>query len=191
QQLLPEGDGDVPQPVAPLLHLLRREQRDGAESLAHAAAQQLDDAAVEEDPGRQRIREDEPDAAPRGRCRDAHRTARRRSPMRAASDAPSSPWKASASGGVQHAGQPSTPKTATARPSSSDARASSRSSASPRAPTGAWSSTTKTSSNGDSVSASQSGSMRLSQGMFTTWTRVPCARSASAAVSASCSSTGP
>src|SRR5205823_12464551 len=96
----------------------------------------VDDARVEEEPRREGSWEKEPDG------RQGVARARSASAMRSASDDPSRPWKRSASAGVRHAGQPSTPKTVTGR------ALSARRSESPRPPTGAWSSTTKISSNG-------------------------------------------
>src|SRR5204862_3691172 len=84
---------------------------DQLEPVTETRAKLLHDAGVEEEPRREGIRQDEPD----GR----HELARARSAsaMRSASEAPSRPWKRSASPGVPHAGQPSTPKAVTARPS--------------------------------------------------------------------------
>ena len=77
------------------------------------SAEAVDDARVEESADRELVGEDEPGAA-------AHRALRTptRAAIRSASEAPSSPWNRSASSGVPHAGQPSTPRTESARPSS-------------------------------------------------------------------------
>src|SRR6188472_1185610 len=106
--------------------------------------------------------------------------------IRVARDRPSSPWKRSASAGVPHAGQPSTPKTVTTCPGSAARRPS------PSPPTGAWSSSTKTCSNRPTSAASHSASKRLSHGSATTRTdSSPLSPSRSAATSASWSITGP
>src|SRR5262249_25585039 len=128
----------IPGPFTPRGRVLARVEEEELQAVAEPLAQSGDDAGVEEQSRRERVREDEP-----GR---AHEVARACSAMRSASDDPSSPWKRSASAGVPHAGQPSTPKTVTVRPSSS------RRSASPSAATGAWSSTTKMSPNGSTRS---------------------------------------
>ena len=72
-----------------------------------------------------------------------------------------------------------------------DRSESSRRSVSPSPPTGAWSSTTNTVSKPDVSSVSHGVSTRFSQGWSTTCTDVPRAASCSAALSASCSMTGP
>src|SRR6185436_13091454 len=141
--------------LAPRAGLLARVEQEELQPLTEPVVQPFDDPGVKEEPRRERVRKDEPD-----RSHEAVR-ARSAKAMRSASDAPSSPWKRSASDGVPHAGQPSTPNTVTDRPSSA------RRSASPSAPVGAWSSTTNTSSNGSASSRAQSASTRFSQGMFT------------------------
>ena len=132
-QICRTRDASVACTLPPRVRLLARVEQEELEPVAQPLAQAGDDAGVEEEPRGERIREDEPD-----RRHGAVRVRSARA-MRSASDAPSRPWKRSASIGVPHAGQPSTPKTVTGRPSSS------RRSESPSAPTGAWSSTTKSS----------------------------------------------
>ena len=97
--------------------------QDQLEPVAEAHPKLLDDAGVEEKPRREGVGKDEPDGT--------HKPVRAPRAMRSASDAPSSPWKRSASAGVPQAGQPSTPSTVSARPAS-DLR-----SESPSPPTGA------------------------------------------------------
>src|SRR6266851_324861 len=175
-KVLGTRDAPVARSLAPGGLVLARVEEEELEPFAQASPQVRDDAGVEEEAGGERVREDEPD-----RIHDAVRAPSAKA-MRSASEAPSRPWNRSASVGVPHAGQPSTPNTVTARPSRWRRRES------PSAPMGAWSSTTKISVNGSTRSASQSESTRLSHGMFTTCTRAPIA---SAAFRASCSITGP
>ncbi len=112
--------------------LLLREQQQHRQPIAELLMEASDDAAVEEDPRRERIGKDEPD----GTQRLVHQSSIRAA-IRAASDAPSRPWTRSASAGVPQAGQPSTPTTVTRGARSSSTPASARRSASPRPPTGA------------------------------------------------------
>src|SRR5262249_54772260 len=128
--------GDRAGSLGPRIGLLARVEQEELEAIAESVAEALDDPCVEEEPGGERIREDEPDGR-HDRMRAPSTTA-----IRSASDAPSRPWNRRASAGVPHAGQPSTPKVVTVRPSSA------LRSVSASAPTGAWSSTTKMSPNG-------------------------------------------
>src|SRR5437667_2190314 len=117
--------GRVAGPLSPGVRLLAHVEQKQLEAVAEPAAKLVHDARVEEETRRERVRENEPNRR--------HGAARvpTASAIRCASDAPSSWWKASASVGVPHAGQPSTPKTVTTRPGRS------RRTVSPRPPTGA------------------------------------------------------
>src|SRR3954451_7843372 len=104
-------------------------EEDGLQARAVLLLEPLRDPAVEEDPCRKRIRQHEPDGRAAAHWLGARDLARS---MRAASDRPSSSCARSASGGVPHAGQPSTPNAVTrVLPSSA------RRSPSARPPTGA------------------------------------------------------
>ena len=81
-----------------------------------AFVQTAEDPRADEDPDGEQIGEDDPGALRTHRAADEPARAARRpacAAIRAASDAPSRPWKRSASAGVPQAGQPSTPKTVT------------------------------------------------------------------------------
>src|SRR5262249_9417121 len=129
-------------PLGPRIGVLARLEQEELEALAELVAEPFDDPCVEEEPGGERVREDEPDG------RHDPMRAPSATAIRSASDAPSRPWNRNASAGVPHAGQPSTPKVVRLRPSSA------LRSVSPSAPTGAWSSSTKSSPNGSTSSAS-------------------------------------
>jgi hypothetical protein len=101
EQRLRVEDGKVADARQPRLGALADE--DEREPVRKGGAQAVDDPAVEEDPRRERVGQDEPDVL--------HGMAGAWSAVsiRSASDAPSSRWARSASGGVPQAGQPSTP----------------------------------------------------------------------------------
>ena len=109
-QVVAEERGHVPQPVGPVGRVLAGHEKDRRERAVEPLAQAVHDPRVEEDADRELVGEDEPGAA--------HHVAARTpssAPIRPARDVPSSPWKPSASAGVPHAGQPSTPNTVTER----------------------------------------------------------------------------
>ena len=102
-------------------------------AVAEPLVQLREDAALDEDAGRELLGEDDPDPLAAHRAADAPTA----TSTRAAIEAASRPCARSASGGVPQAGQPSTPSTSTVRPWSSPVAARARRSASPSAPTGA------------------------------------------------------
>ena len=121
--------------------------------------------------------------------RRRHRRCGRRRARRSASasEAPSSPWKRSASAGVPHAGQPSTPKTSIARPSSARRERVAERRRRVRGPRGR-----RRARRARPPRRATRESKRFSQGMSTTRSRdAPRSASCSAATSASCSITGP
>ena len=112
----------TPDALRPLAALLGT-RKDGDQAIAEALLEATHDPGVEEEPDRELVGKDEPDRA-------RHHELPSSASIRPATEAPSSPCAPSASDGVPHAGQPSTPNTATGRPSSLR-------SASPSPPTGA------------------------------------------------------
>jgi hypothetical protein len=101
-EVVAEEHGCVSEPRAPLRRLLPRHEEDRAERRSEPVAKPVDDPGVEEDADRKLVGKDEPGALHAYRAPSL-------TAIRRASDAPSSSWKASASSGVPHAGQPSTP----------------------------------------------------------------------------------
>ncbi len=125
---LPHVDVDA-EAVAPERDGLLDRDGNRDELVAEALLEGGEHAGLDEDPDREQVRQDEPDAtcAAHGEVEAASRSSR------ATSDAASRPCARRASGGVPHAGQPSTPATSTGTPEP----CSTRSTASPSAPTGA------------------------------------------------------
>ena len=117
---------DVLQPADPLRCAVAGQEEHRGEVPAEPLAETAHDPRVYEDSNGELIGEDDP-----GPLRAHVAGTPTREAIRVASDAPSRAWTRSASTGVPHAGQPSTPKTVTARPGRVRRRPS------PRAPTGA------------------------------------------------------
>ncbi len=102
--------GEPRHEAGPLRRRIPRHEEDGRHLPIQPLPKRAHDPRAEEDTDREQIGEDDP-----GLLRHRAGTPAR-APIRAASESPSRPWNRSASSGVPHAGQPSTPKTVTARP---------------------------------------------------------------------------